>query len=122
MDIALWIAAGSLALVSVGAGVNKLVTPREALLTKPAFAWAADFSQGQLRVAASMEVLAAVGLILPEATDVLPILTPLAAAGLVVLQVFALATHVRRREVAAATFNVILIAGAIFVAVGRFVD
>ena len=41
---------------------------------------------------------AAIGLILPAATGILPVLTPLAATGLVVVMVLAANTHRRRRE------------------------
>jgi uncharacterized membrane protein YphA (DoxX/SURF4 family) len=122
VDVALWIAAGFLALVSVGAGVNKLIKPKETLMASPQFAWAEDFSQQQLRMAGAMELLAVIGLILPEATGILPLLTPLAACGLVVLQIFALATHVRRKEFNLVGVNVVVIAIALFVAVGRFID
>lgn len=122
MDVALWIAAGFLALISVGAGANKLIKPKEALMTSPQFAWAEDFSQQQLRLAGAMELLAAIGLVLPEATGIQPGLTPLAACGLVVLQVFALATHVRRKEFNLVGVNVVVIAVALFVTIGRFID
>ena len=45
-----------------------------------------------------VEVAAALGLILPAATDIAPVLTPLAAAGLVVVMISAAATHLRRHE------------------------
>jgi DoxX-like family len=44
-----------------------------------------DFSGGTVKVIGTLEVLAAVGLILPAALDIAPVLLPLAAVGLVVL-------------------------------------
>jgi hypothetical protein len=67
-----------------------------------------------------VEIAGAVGLVLPQATGTLPILTPIAATGLVVLQVLAIAVHVRRGETSQLGINVVLLLLAAFVAVGRF--
>jgi uncharacterized membrane protein YphA (DoxX/SURF4 family) len=57
---------------------------------------------GQFRVFIGVaELLAAVGLILPGLLHVLTFLTPLAAAGLVVVMVGAVVFHASRREMAA---------------------
>lgn len=120
MNLALWIAAGLLAAVSAGAGVNKLVTPREKLLENPMMGWASGFTQSQIRLVAVAELAGAIGVILPEAADVAPILTPLAACGLAALQLGALTTHTKRREWQVVALNLFLIALAAFVAVGRF--
>jgi hypothetical protein len=60
------------------------------------------------------------GLVVPAATGIAPVLTPLAAAGLVVLMVLAMNTHRRRREPGAIAFNAILFAVAVVIACGRF--
>lgn len=44
------------------------------------------------------EILAAIGLILPGLTGILPWLTPLAAAGLMIVMVGAVIYHLRRQE------------------------
>jgi len=67
------------------------------------------------------EILGAVGLVLPALTGILPWLTPLAAAGLVILMVSAAIFHLRRKESPNITLNLILLAMAAFVAYGRFV-
>src|SRR6266498_2728839 len=67
-----------------------------------------------------LEVLAAVGLILPAALDIAPVLAPLAAVGLVLLMVGAFIAHVRRREAQAIVVTLVLLALAAFVAWGRF--
>jgi hypothetical protein len=66
------------------------------------------------------EVLAAVGLILPGITHILPVLTPLAAAGLVIVMVSAVIFHIRRREYANVVFNLVLLALSAFVAYIRW--
>ena len=67
------------------------------------------------------EILGAIGLVLPGLTGVLPLLTPLAVAGLVILMVSAAIFHARRKEPPNIAFNLILLAMAAFVAYGRFV-
>jgi len=67
------------------------------------------------------EILGAIGLVLPGLTGVLPLLTPLAVAGLVILMVSAAIFHARRKEAPNIAFNLILLAMAAFVAYGRFV-
>ena len=120
MNITLWIAAGVLAAVNLMAGILKTTQPREKLL--PNMPWVEDLSQNTIRLIGTVELLGAVGLILPWALDIAPVLTPLAATGIAVLQVLAFATHVRRREPQALPINAVILAAAVFVAVGRFVD
>lgn len=66
------------------------------------------------------EILAAIGLILPGLTHILPVLTPLAAAGLVVIMVSAAIYHLARREYSNVALNLALLALAAFVAYGHF--
>jgi hypothetical protein len=75
---ALWVVQGLLASLFLFAGGMKLVTPVEALAMPP-------FSGEFIRFIGVCEVLGALGLILPCALRILPMLTPLAAAGLVVI-------------------------------------
>ena len=65
-------------------------------------------------------MLAAVGLILPAVLDIVPVLVPLAALGLVLLMVGAIVTHTRRKENPMVVVNLVLLALAAFVVVGRF--
>jgi DoxX-like family len=122
MDTLLWIATGIVALLSAAAGVNKLVRPREKLLANPQMSWAEDFTQGQIRLIAAAELAGAIGIVVPWALDVAPVLTPIAAVGLALLQGGALRTHLMRHETQVMVFNAVLIALAVFVAIGRFAD
>jgi uncharacterized membrane protein YphA (DoxX/SURF4 family) len=67
-----------------------------------------------------LEILAAIGLILPAALDIAPILVPLAATGLVLMMIGAIIVHSRRKETQALPINIILLLLAAFVAWGRF--
>jgi hypothetical protein len=66
------------------------------------------------------EILASVGLILPWLTDIAPVLTPIAATGLVIVMGGAVIFHVPRKEYPNIVFNLILLAMAAFVAIERF--
>lgn len=68
-----------------------------------------------------VEILAPIGLILPGLTNILAWLTPLAAAGLVILMASAAIFHIPRKEYRNIATNLIQLALAAFVAVGRFV-
>jgi len=118
MNVALWIAAGLLAAVNLTSGAMKLVVARARLAEH--MAWVRHFSDTSVRAIGALEVLAAAGLILPGALRVAPVLVPLAATGVVVLQVGAAITNVRYGEVNRIPINLVLIAFAVFVAWGRF--
>src|SRR5690348_15937446 len=98
MNIFLWILQGLLAAMFLMAGLTKISQPREKLVTNMYLGWTNDFSSSTIKLIAGSEILAALGLILPWATGIAKILTPLAASGLVVLMIGAVATHARRKE------------------------
>ena len=84
-------------------------------------AWVDDVSATNLRLIGIVELLAGVGLILPWLTGILPILTPLAAVGLVLTMIGAIALHVKRSDGAQSiVVNVVILLLAAFVAYGRF--
>ncbi|MBL7253357.1 DoxX family protein [Actinoplanes sp. LDG1-01] len=64
-------------------------------------------------------VLAAVGLVLPAALDIVPVLVPLAAVGLVLLMAGAAIVHLRRGESKPIIVNLLFLALAATVAIGR---
>jgi uncharacterized membrane protein YphA (DoxX/SURF4 family) len=117
MSIALWVAQVLLAVAFLGAGATKLSQPKEKLAKN--MAWVEDFSQGTVRLIGALEVLGAIGLVLPALTGILPWLTPLAALGLVLLMIGAALTHLRRTEYGNIAMNAVLLVLAAFVAVGR---
>jgi len=120
MNLALWITAGLLAALYLFAGLNKVTAGRDKLLTDPKMAWAADYSDTAVRAIGAVEILGALGLILPQATGIAEILTPLAATGLAAVQLAAARVHQRRGETASLPLNAVLFLLAAFVAVGRF--
>lgn len=120
MNIALWIIAGLLAVAFLAGGAIKLILPKEKLATFPGGGWVEDFSAGTVKAIGALELLAAVGLVLPAALDIAPVLVPLAAVGLVLVMVGAIITHHRRHEAQAIVVNLAYLALAGFVAWGRF--
>jgi uncharacterized membrane protein YphA (DoxX/SURF4 family) len=119
VNVVLWIIAALLALAFLAAGGMKLTQDKDKLYAS-GMAWTEDFSQGMVRTIGALEVLAAVGLVLPAAVDVVPVLAPMAALGLVALMVGAAITHARRREPQMIMVNLALAALAVIVVWGRF--
>ena len=120
MNIALWIIAGLLAAAFLASGAGKQIQPKEKLAAH-GLEYVEDFSSGTIKAIGALEILAAVGLILPAALDIAPVLVPLAAVGLVLLMAGAIITHMRRHdETQAIVVNLTLLALAAFVAWGRF--
>ncbi len=117
MNTALWIAASLLAALNLAVGVLKLTQPREKLAES--MAWADHFSDNAVRAVGALEVLGAVGLILPAVTGIAPVLVPLAATGLALMQVGAAVVNARY-EPNRIPLNIALILLALFVAWGRF--
>jgi uncharacterized membrane protein len=119
MNITLWILQGLLAVAFFMAGTMKLVQPKTKLAER--MGWVNDFTGTQLKLIGFVEVLGALGLILPMVTGILPWLTPLAAAGLAINQYVASTVHARRgNEQQMQHMNYVLALFAIVIAVGRF--
>lgn len=118
MDVAVWLEQILLTGLMLMAGVMKLTRSKESLQTK--MAWVEDFTPGQIRQIGALEVLGALGLVLPTALGILPWLTPVAAFLLALLMLGAVATHVKRKEPGQAVIPLLLAGMAIFVAYGRW--
>lgn len=121
MDIAAWIVTGIVAFILGGAGASKLARSKEKILENPNMGWANDFGQPTIKLIGLAEVAGALGLVLPWALNVLPVLTPIAGYALAVLMAGAAIVHARRREYAGLPFVLLLVGGALFVAIARTV-
>ena len=121
MNLTLWIIAGLLAAVYLASGAGKLIVPKEKLASWTSSAeWVEDFSAGSVKAIGVLEILAAVGLVLPAAIDIAPVLVPLAALGLVLIMIGAVITRVRRHEIKPMVADLVYLALAAFVTWGRF--
>jgi uncharacterized membrane protein YphA (DoxX/SURF4 family) len=97
VSVVAWILQIVLALAFLAAGVMKLARPKPALVGA-GMGWADDFSDAGVKGIGALEVIGAVGLVLPALTGVAPILTPVAALGLAAVMAGAVVVHVRRKE------------------------
>jgi len=114
MTYALWIVQGLLAALFLFAGVMKLVLPLDKL-TGPI-----PLPGLLLRFIAVCEVLGALGLILPGLLRIRPGLTPLAAAGLVIIMIGATVINLAGGDVVPALITLVVGLLAAFVAYGRW--
>ena len=114
MKYALWIVQVLLALLFLFAGFAKLAMPLE-----PA-AQQMGLPVRFLQFIAVMEILGALGLILPALLNIRPILTPLAACGLVIIMIGATVTTVLTATAGMAVLPAVAGLLAAFVAYGRW--
>ena len=119
MNLALWIIAIVLAVAFVGSGLLKLVRSKDQLVAS-GFGWAEDYSPSTIRLIGVAEILGAIGLVVPAAVHVAPILVPLAAVGLALVMIGAGVVHARRKETPMVAMNAVLLVLAVFLAWGRF--
>jgi uncharacterized membrane protein YphA (DoxX/SURF4 family) len=120
VNIVLWIVTAILVLVFLVAGTMKLTKSKEALAQNPRMAWTESFDPKLLKTLGALEILGALGLIVPAITGIATFLVPLAATGLAITMVGAAVTHARRKETSQVISSLVLFALLVFVAWGRF--
>lgn len=120
-NLLLWIGQILLALAFLAVGYAHSMG-FERMAARPGMGWMTAVGQDRMRIIGGLEILGAIGLIVPAATGILPWLTPTAAAALTVLMVFAVVLHLRRPgELQNIVTNVVLGGIAALIAYGRFV-
>ncbi|KAA0021394.1 DoxX family protein [Antrihabitans cavernicola] len=120
MNLTLWIIACLLAAVFALAGANKVFLPKATLAKAPGGGWVNDFSARFVKLLGVVEILGAVGLVVPAALDIVPVLVPLAAVGVAAIMVGAAVVTSRRREFVHVLVDLTYLGLAVFVAWGRF--
>jgi uncharacterized membrane protein len=121
MLIAYWIVAAVLAFFYLYSGGSKVVRSREQL--QPMMGWVDRTPAAAVKLIGLLEVLGAIGLILPPLTHIAPWLAIVAAAGLVAVQTGALIVHLARREFKIIGLNIgafVLAGVAVWLAVSQF--
>jgi hypothetical protein len=117
----MWIGQWTLAAIFLGSGIAKSTMPKKRLIdtgqTGVVF-----FPQPAIRAIASLELLGALGVVLPWLAGIAPVLTPSAATGLALVMVGAAVSHAKLREPRNVAVNAGIFAVCVFVAVGRFAD
>lgn len=117
LNIALWVAQGLLAAMYLMAGGNKAFQSIEEL--SKMLPWATEMPSGLVRFIGISELLGGLGLLLPSILRIQPKLTPIAAIGLVVVQLLAAFFHISRGETQMIGMNALFMAIAAFIAWGR---
>ncbi|HMD89526.1 MAG TPA: DoxX family protein [Anaerolineaceae bacterium] len=118
MNIALWILQSFLALIFLITGSMKLARSKEQLAVS--MHWVDGVSPLTIKAIGSVEILGALGLILPAVTGILPWLTPLAGAGLALAMLVASFVHAQQKEYSGIGLTALLLALSAFTAYGRF--
>lgn len=116
MSIVLWIVQGLLALAFLLAGFMHSFLPMARL--KKNMAWVGSVPAGLVRFIGIVEMLGALGLILPKLTNIVPQLTIAAAIGLVLVMASAAVFHTIRKEYSNIGANIVLLLLAAVIAVG----
>lgn len=119
MNTTLWSVTVVLAFLFLAAGAMKILHPK-AKLAASGQGWVEDFSDGAVKGIGGLEVLAALGLVLPAVLGIATFLVPVAATGLFILMAGAAITHARRGEKPNVLINVALAILAAGVAIARF--
>jgi len=121
MKYVLWVLQVVLALFFISIVATRYLTPWEEYIANPLTAWAVAIPPVILLIISILEVLGAIGLILPAAMRIMPELTAWAAAGLFLTMFVAGIFHVVRGEFDLILPIVIWASLSAFVAYGRFV-
>ena len=116
LHISLWVVQVILAALFSYVGLMKIITPVEQFSGNE-MAIVNFVGIGMTRFIGVSELIGAIGLILPAALRIKPILTPLAASGIATVMILATAYHVYVSEPPA---TIVLFLLAAFVAWGRF--
>jgi hypothetical protein len=117
LEIGLWAAQLLLAAAYALFGSMKMFQPLDELAKM--MTWVPTLPHWFVRTLGTVEVLGAVGLILPSITSIMPKLTVVAALCILVHQLLAVSLHVSRGEFNVLGLNALLIALAAFIFWGR---
>ncbi len=119
LNIALWIAQVLLGVAFIMAGAMKSFSPVEEIIAK-GITWAVDLPT-LVRFIGISELLGGIGLILPAALRIKPILTAWAAAALSAVMLLAVGFHLMQGDTIEHTLTpAVLGLIALFIAWGRF--
>lgn len=99
-------------------GLLKLITPKEILEEK--IGWVKDYHNSTVRIIGFCEFMGAIGLVVPMALDVFPIITPIAAVFLVIIMLLVARVHLIRKEYKKISMDLLFFVMALLVAIGRF--
>src|SRR6476619_583342 len=116
MNTALSIVQGILGGMMFILGLMKSFLPVEKLNE---LSWTTRNSKSFIRFVGISELMIGLGLVLPQLTGIVPILTPIAGVSLCLIMILAIAEHIQHKETHDILKNVIILLLGAFVAVGR---
>ena len=116
MNIFAWILQILFGLLFLGAGTMKAFNTGKMQST---MAWAKNSSASFVKFVGVVEILGGIGLILPWALDILPMLTVLAAIGLAIVMLLAIGVHAKLKEYSSIVSNVVFLVLLVVIAVIR---
>ena len=119
MDIVIWIIQGIVALLFMMDGIMKVSKSKEELSQK--MGWVEKFPKGQLKIIGLLEIIGSIGIVLPMILSILEELTVVAAVGLSLVMMGAIATHARRKEYKELKVNFFILLLLGFVITGRVI-
>ena len=111
MTFAYWIVAGMLAAFYLYSGGLKVTRSKDQL--RPMMQWVDGMPLPMIRTIGALELLGAIGLILPPLFGIAPMLATLAAMGLALIQFGAITLHLLRQEADQIWLNIVLLTLAI---------
>jgi hypothetical protein len=117
LNIWLWVAQVILALSLLSGAIMKFM-PIEKIA--PIMAWMGQLPPLTVRLLGVIDLLGAIGLILPPLLHINPKLVPITAIAICVLMICAIVFHVSRGEASVIGVNITYVAIAAFIAWGRF--
>ncbi|MCV7382556.1 DoxX family protein [Mycolicibacter longobardus] len=121
MNTTLWVIAGVAAVAFFIGGATQVLMPKEKYRSLAVSQhWVDEFSSGQLKAIGTIKMIGAIGLVLPAALGVAPVLVPLAACGLMLFMAGAATTRFRRSEWGYMVGDIAFLALFAFLAWGRF--
>jgi uncharacterized membrane protein len=116
IELTVWIVSGVLAAIYLMAGMMKAFKPQKAIEMGPVMV----AHKGRVRLIGVAEVLGAIGIIVPSALGIMPVVSGVAAFGLAAIQGVAIPEHIKYKDTKSLPLNVGLLLAALFVALARF--
>ncbi|MCV7204549.1 hypothetical protein B7435_26485 [Mycolicibacterium peregrinum] len=99
MHTTLWIITIIAAAAYAAGGTTMLLMSRERYRSMGSTQhWVDEFGDGHLKAIGTIKLVGAIGLVLPAALNIAPVLTPVAACGLALFMAGAATTRFRRSE------------------------
>lgn len=114
LDMLTWLTQWLLALLFGMAGVTKTALPKDQLAAR--MPWSSAFTTRTLRTIGALEILGALGLVVPTLAGTWLWITPLAAMGLLLVMLLAARLHLQRQEPRSAAVNLVIAAIASMIA------